>query len=361
MPTLELHQLLGAHVTWKDFTEPLRFFAVSTHNKWSDIKKHMHFFSQLLDASHGRVPCQVRLHAQLRGWIATQNKSWATRDSERGAYNFYYALMCLSARKRTCGGRAPVRYEILQTLMDKIKGDEGNETAEFKENGDNNDSEKGCEKAGSSDSCCGLEVVEVERKLCVEISSDSESGTPRGRRELIVASLDALDMLLFPSAGTPTPKRQRFSEQSSPATLLDPRASPATLPDPCALLDDTAMDNSVNDCMAAPTPRDYMKFAESKGNNKAKPIKSGNKSKDTKVTLQDKEPMANENVSKAGKGTAKIGETGSKLHVTNVKIGDLIAPYLGIHDVDFRVVEKRVHSRVYHAVRSELESFLPVF
>ena len=51
MPTLELHQLLGAHVTWKDFTEPLRFFAVSTHNKWSDIKKHMHFFSQLLDAS----------------------------------------------------------------------------------------------------------------------------------------------------------------------------------------------------------------------------------------------------------------------------------------------------------------------
>ena len=121
------------------------------------------------------------------------------------------------------------------------------------------------------------------------------------------------------------------------------------------------MDNSVNDCMAAPTPRDYMKFAESKGNNKAKPIKSGNKSKDTKVTLQDKEPMANENVSKAGKGTAKIGETGSKLHVTIVKIGDLIAPYLGIHDVDFRVVEKRVHSRVYHAVWSKLESFLPVF
>ena len=37
-----------------------------------------------------------------------------------------------------------------------------------------------CEKAGSSDSCCGLDVVEVERKPCVEISSDSECGTPRG-------------------------------------------------------------------------------------------------------------------------------------------------------------------------------------
>ena len=78
------------------------------------------------------------------------------------------------------------------------------------------------------------------------------------------------------------------------------------------------------------------------------------------ATLQDKEPTANEKVSKAGKGTAKIGRTGSELHVTDVKIDDLIAPYLGIHDVDFRVVEKPVHSGVYHAVRSELESFLPV-
>ena len=58
--------------------------------------------------------------------------------------------------------------------MDKIKGDEGKKTAEFKENSGNNDSEEGCEKAGSSDSCFGLEVVEVERKPCVEISSDSE-------------------------------------------------------------------------------------------------------------------------------------------------------------------------------------------
>ena len=32
--------------------------------------------------------------------------------------------------------------------------------------------------------------------------------------------------------------------------------------------------------------------------------------------------------------TAKIGKKGSKLHVTNVKIDDLIAPYLGIHDVE---------------------------
>ena len=53
MPTSELHQLLDVHVTWKDFTEPRRFFAVSKDNKWSDIKKHMHVFSQLLDASHG--------------------------------------------------------------------------------------------------------------------------------------------------------------------------------------------------------------------------------------------------------------------------------------------------------------------
>ena len=171
MPTLELHHLLDAHVTWKDVTEPRRFFAVSKDNKWSDIKKHLQFFSQLLDASHGRVPRQVRLHAQLRGWLATQNKSWATQESERGAYNIHYALKCLSARKRTCGGRAPVSYEILQTLMDK--SDEGNKTAGFKENSDNNDNEEGCEKAGSSDSCCGLEVVEVERKPCVEISSDS--------------------------------------------------------------------------------------------------------------------------------------------------------------------------------------------
>ena len=119
------------------------------------------------------------------------------------------------------------------------------------------------------------------------------------------------------------------------------------------------MDNLVNDCMAAcaPTPRDYMKFAASTGNKKAKPIKSGNKAKDTKATLQDKEPTANEKVSKAGKGTAEMGKRGSKLHVTNVKIDDLIAPFLGIHDVDFRVVEKRVHSRVYYAVRSELETF----
>ena len=78
-----------------------------------------------------------------------------------------------------------MRYKILQTLMDKIKGDEGNKTAGFKENGDNNDNEEGCEKAGSSDSCCGLEVVEVERKPCVEISSDSECGTPRGRARYV--------------------------------------------------------------------------------------------------------------------------------------------------------------------------------
>ena len=109
-------------------------------------------------------------------------------------------------------------YEILQTLTDKIKGDEGIKTAEFKENSDHNDSEEGCEKAGSSDSCCGLEV-KVERKPCVEISSDSECGTPRGRGEVTVASLDALDMLLFPGASTPTSKRQRFSEKSSPAQL----------------------------------------------------------------------------------------------------------------------------------------------
>ena len=189
MPTLELHQLLDVHVTWKDFTEPRRFFAVSKDNKWSDTKKHMHVFSQLLDASHGRVPRQVRLHAQLRGWLATQNKSWATQDSERGGFYIRYARMCLSARKRTCGGSAPARYEILQTLTDKIKGDEGNKTAEFKENSDHNDSEEGCEKAGSSDSCCGLEF-KVERKPCVEISSDSECGTPRGRCEVTVASLD---------------------------------------------------------------------------------------------------------------------------------------------------------------------------
>ena len=115
------------------------------------------------------------------------------------------------------------------------------------------------------------------------------------------------------------------------------------------------MDNLVDDCMAAcaPTPRDYMKFAESEGNKKAKPIKSGNKSKDAK---------AYQNVPKAGKGTARIGHgrTDSKLHVTNVKIVDLIAPYLGIRDVDLRFVEKCVHSKVYHAVRSELESFLLV-
>ena len=63
---------------------------------------------------------------------------------------------------------------------------------------------------------------------------------------------------------------------------------------------------------------------------------------------------------KADKGTAKIGKTGSIFHLTNVKIDDLIAPYLGIHDVDFRVLEKRVLSGVYHAVRSELKSFLLV-
>ena len=50
--TLELPQLLDAHATWEDVTEPLRFFAVSKDNKWSDIKKHLHFFSRLLDASH---------------------------------------------------------------------------------------------------------------------------------------------------------------------------------------------------------------------------------------------------------------------------------------------------------------------
>ena len=66
MPTLDLHQLLDVHVTWKDVTETLRFFAVSK-DKWSDIKKHSHFFGQLLDASNGRVSRQVRLHAQLRG------------------------------------------------------------------------------------------------------------------------------------------------------------------------------------------------------------------------------------------------------------------------------------------------------
>ena len=55
MPTLELHQLLDVHVTWKYFKEPLRFFAVSKDNKRSDTKKHMHVFSLLLDASHGRV------------------------------------------------------------------------------------------------------------------------------------------------------------------------------------------------------------------------------------------------------------------------------------------------------------------
>ena len=48
MPTLELHQLLDPHVTWKDVTEPRRFFAVSKDNKWSDIKKHLHFFSSCL-------------------------------------------------------------------------------------------------------------------------------------------------------------------------------------------------------------------------------------------------------------------------------------------------------------------------
>ena len=86
-------------------------------------------------------------------------------------------------------------------------------------------------------------------------------------------------MLLFPGAATPTTKRHRFSEKSSPVKF--PRASPATSPDRCAMLDNTAMDNLVNDCMAAraPTPRDYMKFAESKRNKKAKPIKSGNKAK----------------------------------------------------------------------------------
>ena len=91
------------------------------------------------------------------------------------------------------------------------------------------------------------------------------------------------------------------------------------------------MDNLVNDCMAAcaPTPSDYMKFAESKRNKKAKPIKSGNKAKDTKATLQDKEPTANEKVSKAGKGTAKIGKKVSKLHVTNVKIDDFDCTVLG--------------------------------
>ena len=59
--------------------------------------------------------------------------------------------MCLSARQRTCGGRDPVKYEILHTLMDKIKGDEGNKTAGFKEHSDNNDNEEGCEKAHSKD------------------------------------------------------------------------------------------------------------------------------------------------------------------------------------------------------------------
>ena len=154
----------------------------------------------------------------------------------------------------------------MQTVMDKIKGDEGNKTAEFQENSDNDDSEEGCEKAGSSDSCCGLEVVEVERKPGVEISSDSECGTPRGRCEETVASLGALDMLLFPGAGAQTPKRQRFSQKLSPARHCWIRASPAKLPGPCALLDDTAMTTG-QDCMAAcaPTPRDYMKFAESKG------------------------------------------------------------------------------------------------
>ena len=88
-------QLLDAQVTWKDFTEPLRFFAVSKDNKWNDIKKHMHFFSQLFDVSHARVSRQVQLHAQLRGWLATQNKSWATQDSDRGACNTRDALMCL--------------------------------------------------------------------------------------------------------------------------------------------------------------------------------------------------------------------------------------------------------------------------
>ena len=116
MPTSELHQLLDVHVTWKDVTEPRRFFA-SKDNKWSDTKKHMHVFSQLLDASHGRVPRQVRLHAQLRGWLATQNKSWATQDSERGGYDILYARMCLSARKRTLRGDrgelGPARYVAL--------------------------------------------------------------------------------------------------------------------------------------------------------------------------------------------------------------------------------------------------------
>ena len=248
-----------------------------------------------------------------------------------------------------------MRYKILQTLMDKIKGDEGNKTAEFKENSDN--------RRRSSDSCCGLELVEVERKPCVDISSDRQR--MRNTTWTLRGDLGQLGRARYVALS-----RDRYADAEEAPLLLEiePREISAREPRDIArsvrfvLLDDTAMDNLVNDCMAAcaPTPRDYMKFAESKGNKKAKPIKSGNKAKDTTATLQDKEPMANEKVSKAGKGTAKIGEKGSKLHVTNVKIDDVIAPYLGIHDVDFRVVEKRVHSGVYHAVRSELEFLLLV-
>ena len=199
----------------------------------------------------------------------------------------------LDREKTNLWWKVPVRYEILQTLKDKIKGDEGNKTAEFKENSDHNDSEEGSEKAGSSDSCCGLEV-KVEMKPCVEISSDSECGTPRGRGEVTVASLDALDMLLFPGAGTPTSKRQRFSEKSSPATL----------PDRCALLDDTAMYNLVNNTSRLHEVRGVQRKQEGQAD-------------------QEWQQIARHEGHTSGQG--------SKLHVTDVKI----APYLGIHDVDF--------------------------
>ena len=89
-------------------------------SSWTTIAKNYPMLSLLLDESNGLIPKQAKLTDQLMRWLADHKMTWSYKDAEQSCTWLRCMLQSMLAQKRNHNGKAPVRHEILQPLLDKM-------------------------------------------------------------------------------------------------------------------------------------------------------------------------------------------------------------------------------------------------
>ena len=126
IPSEAAAALFSVHVPMAGCT-PGKLFGLRSVTKsgltsdWPSIKRHAGILGALLDQTDGKVPHVKNLTTNFDCWLKMHNMRWSVTDVERCMYNLKSMCSTLQSTKMSETGKPPLKFGMLQVLVDRIK------------------------------------------------------------------------------------------------------------------------------------------------------------------------------------------------------------------------------------------------